>query len=203
MTKNNKKFNLINIKTSILECLKQHKIKTLIMAITILIAFLTGLIIAIKTRSDWGTGEWFGVIDARTGVLTTTFLTRLLSMTFIFLILLGCCFSKFLFPIAVIFISYRAYLLGLNITLLIIFYGMSGAIFSILIALPCQLLAILILSIFYIVFYKTNRDCACYGGESTKKKVYICIATFVLLISVCLAESILLFIFSPRMILVI
>lgn len=203
MTKNNKKFNLINIKTSILECLKQHKIKTLIMLITILIAFLTGFIIAIKTRSDWGTGEWFGVIDARTGVLTTTFLTRLLSMTFIFLILLGCCFSKFLFPIAVIFISYRAYLLGLNITLLIIFYGMSGAIFSILIALPCQLLAILILSVFYIVFYQINKDCSCYGGESVKKKVYVCLVTFVLLISVCLIESILLFIFSPRMILVI
>lgn len=203
MTRNNKKFNLLNIKTSIIECLKQHKLKSLIIAIFILIAFLTGLIIAIRTRSDWGTGEGFGVVDTRTGVLTTTFLTRLLSMTFVFLILLGCCFCKFLFPIAVLFLSYRAYLLGLNITLLIIFYGMSGAIFSILIALPCQLLALLILSFFYILFYKTNKDSACYGGGNNRQKFYVCLAAFILLLSVCLLESVLLFIFSPRMILVI
>lgn len=204
MTKKNKNFAIKDIKDFIFESIKLCKIKSAILLLFALITFLTGIIVAIKTHKSWGTSDGMGIINTKTGALTSSFFTRLLSMMFVYLILLGCSFHHMLFPIAVIFLSYRGYLLGLNITLMIIFYGFSGAIISILVALPCQLFAILSLMIFYILMHRTSKDYACYGGSRyLGQRTKISLSFVCVLMLICLIESFLLFMFSAKIILVI
>lgn len=204
MTKKNKNFIFKDTKSFIFDSLKECKIKTLVLSIIMLITFLTGIIIAIKTRNDFGTTKGLGIINVQTGGLTSTFFTRLLSMILIYLVLFGSSFLPYLFPLAIIFLSYRSYLLGLNVTLIIIFYGFSGAFITILIAFPCQLLALLILEIFYLLMGKTCKDFRCFGGSRIpNQKTKILIISIIALILVCLIESILLALFSPKIILVI
>ena len=204
MTKRNKNLAFSNCKNFIFDSLKECKIKAIVLFIFMLITFLTGIIVAIKTHSDWGAASGLGIIDTKTGGLTSTFFTRLLSMLFIYLILFGTSYLSFLFPIAVIFLAYRSYLLGLNITLIIILHGFSGAIISILVALPCQLLALLILAVFYILLCRTTKDYKCFGGSRVNnQRLTLCLVTLGILAAICFIESILLLIFNAKIILVI
>ena len=100
------------------EMIKDSKFKLISISVILFISFLTGIIIAAKTHSGYEHFENFGIVDIRTGGLTTTFFTRLLSMLLIALILFGCSFTIYTLPIAVIFLAYRSYLLGLNISLM-------------------------------------------------------------------------------------
>ena len=204
MTKRNKNFTFLSYKNFILDSIKSCKVKTLVLFIVMLITFLTGIIVAIKTKSDWGTAGGLGIIDAKTGSLTSTFFTRLMSMFFIFLVLFGSSYFPFLFPVAVIMIAYRSYLLGLNACLIIILHGFSGALISILIAFPCQLVAIAILALFYLLLCQTIKDFHCFGGSIiSNQKMLICLATIVILIALCVVESILLLLFNARIVLII
>ena len=83
MTKKNKNFAFKDCKDFILESIKECKIKTIVLSAFVLISLLTGIIVAIKTHNDWGTTNGMGIVDTKTGVLTSTFFTRFLSMLFI------------------------------------------------------------------------------------------------------------------------
>ena len=52
----------------------------------------------------------------------------MLSMILFLMICLGCGFTKWLFPIALLMLSYRAYLLGLSLALIIIANGLIGVV---------------------------------------------------------------------------
>jgi hypothetical protein len=54
-------------------------------------------------------------------------------------------------PIGYVVVGYIAYLLGFNITVLICLFGISGAITSILVILPCQLAILAVLSVYFSV----------------------------------------------------
>ena len=204
MTNKNKNRQFKEITNFVIEMLKECRIKTIILSLIVVIAFLTGIIVAARTHSSFSISDGYGIIDVKSGTLTTSFFTRLLSMLFVALILLGCSFFKFLFPIGAIFLAYRAYLLGLNICLMIILYGSSGVIVTILIALPCQLIAILLLGLFYILMSKTINDYKCFGGTRiTKQKTILIMYTIILVFALCIVESLLLCLFSARVILII
>lgn len=204
MTKKNKNPTFLQCKDFMVESIKECKIRTIILFTFMVITFFTGLIVAIKTHSNWGTANGLGIIDVKSGGLTSTFFTRFLSMLVIYLILFGSSYISFLFPIAVIFLAYRSYLLGLNVCLIIILHGFSGAIISILVALPCQLLALITLALFYLLLCRTTKDYKCFGGSRIKnQRLTICVAVLVLLVILCIIESILLLIFSAKIILVI
>lgn len=204
MTKRNKNFNLLDCKNFILDNIKGCRIKTIILSAFMLVSFLTGVIIAIKTKSDWGTAGGLGIIDIKTGGLTSTFFTRLMSMLFVLLILFGSSYFSFLFPIAIIVLSYRSYLLGLNACLIIILNGFSGALISILIAFPCQFFGVAILALFYILLCQTRKDYLCFGGSRINNQtMIICLSAIVILVALCLVESILLLLFNAQIILII
>lgn len=186
------------------ELLKESKLKVIIFSILLVIAIFTGIIVAIKTHSHFEVGSSYGIVDITTGGLTTTFFARLFSMLLIAIIVFGCSFLPYLLPIAIIFLGYRAYLLGLNITLMIILYGFSGILVCLLIALPCQLIALAILTLFYILMCKTNKDYKCFGiGRTTNQKAKIIFFTLISLLVLCLIESLFLSLFSAKIILVI
>lgn len=186
------------------DMLKESKLKIVIVSVVTIIALLTGIIVAAKTHSSYKGLDGYGIVDVRTGGLTTTFFTRLLSMLFIALILFGCSFSVYLLPIGIIFLAYRAYLLGLNICLMIIFYGFSGVVVTVIIAFPCQLIAIALLGLFFILMSKTIKDYKCFGGcRVPNQRMKIIVSALVALLAICLVESLLLALFSARVILII
>jgi hypothetical protein len=186
------------------DILKESKIKTIIVSVVVLIALLTGIIVAARTHTAFASIDNYGIIDVKTGTLTTTFFTRFFSMLFIGLILLGCSFSVYLFPIGVVFIAYRAYLLGLNICLMIVHYGFSGVIVTIIVAFPCQLIALALMCLFFILMSKTIKDFKCFGGcRVPKQRMKIIICGLLCLLIICIFESLLLLLFSAKVILVI
>lgn len=187
----------------VIELAKESKIKIIISSILILIAILTGVIIAIKTHSYYKIGQNYGVVDVASGGLTTTFFARFFSMLLIGCILLGCSYIKYLYPLAMVFLCYRAYLLGLNIALMLILYGLPGVIISLIVALPCQMFALIVLGMFYICMSQTFKEFKFYSCKTPKQKMKIIFFTLILLFVVCVVESLLLWIFSAKIILVI
>jgi len=187
-----------------LELIKESKLKVVITSILLLIALLTGIIIALRTHSFYKVGENYGVVDVTSGGLTTTFFARLFSMLLVGAIVFGCSFIHYLYPLAMIFLCYRAYLLGLNIALMLILYGLPGIVVSLIVALPCQLIALVVLTLFYLLMCQSVKDFKRFGGCRTpSQKMKILIFTLIILLTICILESLLLWIFSAKIILVI
>lgn len=189
----------------IIDTIKEYKIRTIIISTILVITLLTGIIVAIRTSGSYDIQNGYGVVDlSANDISTATFFTRLLSMLFVFIILLACSYNRYTFIIGLIFLGYRAYLLGLNLCLMIIFYGFSGVVVSVVIAFPCQLITLAILGVFFILMSKTFCDYRKFGGcKVPRQKTKLILTTLVLLLLVCIFESILLTLFSAKVILVI
>lgn len=193
------------IKYSLFDCLKQHKIKFIVSFCVLFIALLTGIIIAIKYYdSSVICLSNYGLADFSGGIISSSFFSRFFSMLLLMLLLFACSFTSWTFPIAILILAYRTYLLGLNLTLMFILYGIPGMLVSLLIALPCQILIILILLVFYVLLY--NNACACKhygscGGGSSKLKILL--ITLLMLFICNFFESIVLVVFNVNVILVI
>lgn len=205
MTKKYKNRNFKNYFDFIIELLKERKIAMLVFFTFMLIAFITGIIVATKTSNSYTINDNFGVVNINSNsVSASTFFTRLFSMLLITLLLFGCSYTKFLSPIALLLLVYRSYLLGLYLCLMIALYGISGVIVSIIVAFPCQILSLIIMAIFYITMAKTLRENQCHGIYKTpKQKSKLLVLSLLLLLSICLCEELLLVIFSAKIILVI
>ena len=125
-------------------------------------------------------------------------------MLFIVVICFGCSFSKWLTPLASLFLAYRGYLLGINICVIMAVGGVGGIVTSIIVVFPCPLIALALLSLFYFLISKTNRDLKLFGRcRVSNQRFKIIVFVIVSLIVVCLIESLLLALFSPKVILVI
>ena len=165
MTNKNKNRFFKDIFEFVLDCVKACKIKTIIILVLMVIALITGIIVAVRTKDSYSISDSFGVVDiSSNGVNSSTFFTRLLSMLLVFAILLGSSYNNYTFAIGLIFLGYRAYLLGLNLCLMIVFYGFSGVVVSVIVAFPCQLLTLVVLSIFFITMSRTFCDQRNFGG---------------------------------------
>lgn len=194
----------LSCKEFIFEILKECKIKTIFLFCFSLIVFISGIIVAFKTKNSFIINDNYGVINISTGSLTSSFFTRFCSVLLLFSLLFAVSFLKWLYPLALVFVGYRAYLLGLNICLMIIKYGFSGALISLLIVLPCQLMILILLMLFYLTISKTNCDLLDFGGcKFPKQRTTILISFIILLVLILLIESILLLIFNAKIILVI
>ncbi len=132
----------------------------------------------------------------------SAFGARCISLTVNVVVLTCISFSPFLFPLAQVLFVYRAYLFGLNFALIFIFYGIGSIFTAVIIILPCQLLSIFVLVVFYIVLDKINCNCKKFGGTDCNRVLFIVIA-FILLILINLIETLLLCLLSGRVILVI
>lgn len=182
--------------------MKESKIKLIIIVVSIFITLLTGIIVAVKTKVGYGDLDELGVIILKNGTINSNFFTRFLSMLLIALICFGCSFNKFLFPIALIFLSYRGYLLGLNIVLIIVSSGLIGIV-SLIIIIPCQIMALAALAVFYILMTKTQSDFKCFGGcRVPNQRMKIIVYSLIIFLVLCILQSILLAIFSPKVVLV-
>ena len=193
------------VKDFLVESVKANKIKTIVLLSCCLLLFITGIIVAVQTGTNNPDNIFgFALREGSFKIITSSFFTRLLSSLLIMLLLLLFSLNQFLFPLGLIILCYRSYLLSLNICFMIIIYGFSGALLSIFIILPCHLLCLLSLCLFYIVAIRTRRDWCCYSGfRFPKQRLFTCLGFFICLLAISLLESILLAICSANVILVI
>ena len=133
---------------------------------------------------------------------SSAFFSRTLSLSINVIILFGVSFVPFLFPLAEILIIYRGYLFGLNFALIFILYGLGGSLTAIVVILPCQLLTLFILIMFYLILSKINSNCRRFGGTDCNRFLFLLFG-FLLLVLVNLVETLLLYLLNGQVILVI
>lgn len=186
--------------------LKENRVKLIISFILVFTAICTGVFIAIKSKNAYELGmlQEIDLDDFYLGVAASSsaFFSRTISLLVNVTILSVLSFSVYLFPLAEILFIYRGYLFGLNLALVFIFYGIGGAITGIIVILPCQLLTLFVLIMFYFIFQKINRNCKKFGCTECNRLLYVLIGTL-LLIAINLVETFLLFILNGKVILVI
>ena len=202
-----KSHSFINgLRFSCVKAMKENRIKFIITLILVLIAISAGVFVAIKNtaNSSLSSLQEISLDDFASGFVgsSSAFFSRTLSLTINVLILFGVSFVPFLFPLAEVLIVYRSYLFGLNFALIFLLYGLGGSLTAIVVILPCQLLTLFILIMFYLVLSKINGNCKRYGGTDCNRFLFLLFG-LLLLIAVNLVETILLYLLNGQVILVI
>lgn len=202
-----KSHSFINgLRFSCVKAMKENRIKFIITLILVLIAISAGVFVAIKNtaNSSLASLQEISLDDFASGFVgsSSAFFSRTLSLIINVLILFGVSFVPFLFPLAEVLIVYRSYLFGLNFALIFLLYGLGGSLTAIVVILPCQLLTLFILIMFYLVLSKINGNCKRYGGTDCNRFLFLLFG-LLLLIAVNLVETILLYLLNGQVILVI
>ena len=202
-----KSHSFINgLRFSCVKAMKENRIKFILTLILVLIAISAGVFVAIKNtaNSSLSSLQEISLDDFASGFVgsSSAFFSRTLSLTINVLILFGVSFVPFLFPLAEVLIVYRSYLFGLNFALIFLLYGLGGSLTAIVVILPCQLLTLFILIMFYLVLSKINGNCKRYGGTDCNRFLFLLFG-LLLLIVVNLVETILLYLLNGQVILVI
>lgn len=202
-----KSHSFINgLRFSCVKAMKENRVKFILTLILVLIAISAGVFVAIKNtaNSSLSSLQEISLDDFASGFVgsSSAFFSRTLSLTINVLILFGVSFVPFLFPLAEVLIVYRSYLFGLNFALIFLLYGLGGSLTAIVVILPCQLLTLFILIMFYLVLSKINGNCKRYGGTDCNRFLFLLFG-LLLLIVVNLVETILLYLLNGQVILVI
>lgn len=202
-----KSHSFINgLRFSCVKAMKENRVKFILTLILVLIAISAGVFVAIKNtaNSSLSSLQEISLDDFASGFVgsSSAFFSRTLSLTINVLILFGVSFVPFLFPLAEVLIVYRSYLFGLNFALIFLLYGLGGSLTAIVVILPCQLLTLFILIMFYLVLSKINGNCKRYGGTDCNRFLFLLFG-FLLLIAVNLVETLLLYLLNGQVILVI
>lgn len=194
------------IKYSLAEGFKSNKKTCFLLIILSFVGILTGVFTAInycngETLINFNDFSLCQYLNGELGTLEL-FFSRFLSYSIVILIVSFSSLSIFLIPINFFLIAYRGYLLSLNVSIMVILYGIGGILTGLLIILPCQLLSLIVIGMYI---------CASNSKAISKKKYGTCnnkllskfFLTLIILTFLNLAETLLLTLFSSRIILVI
>lgn len=192
------------LKYKLFDTFKENKKTTLFLIIFCLIGLLTGIFTAIRYSNGASLINFndFSLSQYLSGELGTSdlFFSRLLSTSVVVVITCLCSFSIFLIPVNFILVTYRAYLLTLNCSLIIIVNGLGGFVTCLLIIFPCQVISLLIICLFCSISCKRAVLKRRYG--STCKIWDKFLITFIALVILSGIETLLLYFFSSKIILV-
>ena len=195
-----------NLKYKIAEGFNNNKKCCFILFLVALIGILTGVFTAInycngQTLINFNDFSLCKYLSGELGTLEL-FFSRFLSYAIVMAIVLVTSCSVFVVPINFFLLAYRGYLLSLNVSIMIILYGVGGIMTGIFIILPCHLLCLLLIAAFM-----------CMSNEKAfmKKRYGVCkekifgkfIIILVALTVINIIETFLLYIFSSKVILVI
>ena len=191
----------------ILSFLKVNKYRLILLGFFILVGLLTGIFTAIKYCDGYDAINFndYLLTQFSKGKIGTfdLFLERLLSYSCFCLILLVCSLAGFLFPVGLFVIVFRTYLLGLNITLIILMYGFGGIFNAVIIIFPLQLSIILLASIFFCIVRNRCINKKKFGKIYGINSFYTFLIFILILTIINLIETLLLILFSAQLILVI
>lgn len=194
-----------NLKYSFFDAIKESKKTCFLMFLLALVGILTGVFTAINYCNGATLANFsnFSLNKFLLGELATLelFFNRLLSYTAVVVIVSLTTFSVYLSPISFFLVAYRGYLLSLNVSIMVILYGIGGILAGIFVVLPCQLLSLIIISLYSCFVFKRAQNKKCYGA--TYKLLPKFFITIFALTLVNLVETLLLAVFSTRVIFVI
>lgn len=207
MVRSYKSHSFLNgLRFSCASAIKANKIKIFACFVVVLIAISTGVFIAIKSSNAHNLCNLreINLDNFYTGFAASSaaFLARTFSLLINLLILAGLAFCPFLFFLGIALFAYRAYLFGLNFALIFIFYGIGSMFSAVIIVLPCQMLTLFVLIMFFVVFQKINCNCKKFGQTDCNRLLFVVI-TFLTLLLINLVETLLLLVLSGNVILVI
>ena len=204
--KSNFSSKVLNLKYAFFESVKDCKKTYFFLVLLALIGILTGVFTAIN-YCNGATLAYFSNYSLNKfllGELATFNLIfyRFLSYTTVVVIVSITSLSVYLIPINFFLIAYRGYLLSLNVSIMVILYGIGGILTGIFVVLPCQLISLIIISFYAGSACKRAYNRKCYGTNHLKKLPRL-LLTIIALTIVNLIETILLAVFSSKVIFVI
>ncbi len=190
--------------------IRKHKILLIVLSFVALVSVLTGVFTAIKNADNYSS-VWFdnyNIMNFYNSKIGTweLFFNRFGSYLICLGIVFASSFNVLLSPFSIMAIVIRSYLVGLNCCFMFLLFGLSGMLTTIIIILPIQLINVLLLIAFCSLMFVRARNkqkygSYCIGGE---KKPFVLFLIFLVLFTlVNVVETLLLFIFSSKIILVI
>ena len=207
MIKSYKTHSFINgLRFSCSRTLRENKMRFFVILFIVLITISAGVFVAIKNSSNstlYSLQE-ISLDDFKSGFVgsSSAFFSRTISLLINVIILFGISFVPALFPLAALLLAYRGYLFGLNLTLIFILYGLGGCLTAVVVILPCQLLTLFALIMFYLILSKINSNCKRFGGTDCNRFLFLLLG-FLILILINLVETLLLYLLNGQVILVI
>lgn len=186
---------------------KQNKKVAFFLIIFAVIGLFTGLFAGIRYFNGYTIIDFndFSISAYLNGELGTSslFYSRLFSTVMVSIIIWISSISIYLLPMSLIVIIYRSYLLALNCTIIILFNGLGGIISCLFIIIPCQLIAMLLIVMFASYAFKYSYIKRHFGFCNEFKIWKKVMLFFFLILIINLIETLFLFVFSSRVILVI
>ena len=192
--KNSCSKTIYKAKFCISELFKEIKWQFIVLSVLIVVGIIVGIIFGFNhLTKDYVNDDFLTLFLKGNMASFSSLFYRFLSTALFIGILILLSLSKWLLPFGGMLLFYRAYLFGLNLAILLKFYGIVGIIVSIVI-FPFQLLVLLYLAFFYLSLMFDKDTCV-----SQSKGKFILISIAIILI-VNLVLSMVLFIFSPNVI---
>lgn len=194
------------LRFSCVNAIKANKVKIFLTFVFVLIAIFTGVFIAIKVSNarDLCNLHEINLDSFYTGFAASSsaFFARTFSLVINIFLLAILTLSPFLFPLACVLFAYRGYLFGLNFALIFIFYGIGSMVTAVVVVLPCQLLTLFVMIMFYIILQRMNINCKKFGRSDGNRMMFVLLA-FLILVLINLVETLLLCVLNGSVILVI
>lgn len=201
MIKYNSRSFFSRAKSSFFDMCSQCKGRLIVISIICIISVITGIVISASMPSIFPADEYIiGFEGAKSSF--GAFFSRTFSFTIVMLMIAVTTMTIYSFPISIILLGFRGYLIGFNICALCAGFGVSGLLDAIFIVLPCQLLMMFMLIFFCCFISKQHAVCRKYGGKGGER-LRIFLWCFLVLVLINIIETLLLFIFSSKVILVI
>lgn len=119
------------------------------------------------------------------------FFSRFLVSCLIILLMYLLSFSVFLLPLPVLFLVYKAYVLGVNSVVLILIFGISGVFNVVFVVLPCHLIILICYTVAACMAMKRALIIKKYGRFCSPTNSKRWLLFLIPLFSICLLESIL------------
>ena len=163
-------YHFTNIKYACISNIKKNKTIYTLFFFMFAIGLLTGIFVAFKcgiteaTLTDYNLSYY----SSQELASFSLFFTRFVSYACFILILFLLSYSVWFVPVGIVLITYRTYLAGFNCCLLISLYGISGAITSVIIILPFQILITFSYIIFYVLMLNRAEQRKKFGFWSIK-----------------------------------
>ncbi len=207
MVKSYKSHSFVDgLRFSCVNAIKANNVKIFVSFALVLIAISTGVFVAIKTSNahDLCNLREIDLDSFHTGFAASSsaFFARSCSLCINVLLLTMLAFAPFLFPLGAALFIYRGYLFGLNLALIFIFYGIGSIFTAVVVILPCQLLTLFVLILFFVVLERMNCNCKKFGRTDCNRTLFVLFALLILLL-INLVETLLLCVLSGNVILVI
>lgn len=199
--------SVYSLKYSLREFFEENKVKIIICLLFCLCGLLTGIFTAIKLNNlnDTDIFESFNLTYQITDFenFSQNFFSRLLSYFAVVLILTVLSLHSLLYVFADCLLAYRTFLIMVNCVMIILWFSFGGIIKSILVILPCQILMILIMIIYFCYVSSVLKQNSYCKGKKFSNIVVPLLLCLLALTIVNLIETILLFILRSNVILVI